>query len=255
MRKRFIPLLSLLFALWFAGCSIIDALTGASKKTQPTTSSTPSTGTLTPTTPTPTPGTSNHAIDISFNFQNVTLVFTAWLEDESGNNVKNLWVCAKEVLETDANPANDALTGDALPNWLKKKYPQHTDIDGVSGPTPTGRPALYSGDVDLSSLRRFRICFEVDRSWNDNAFFNDRPAFTYKTAVIDADNLQASYPFSLDGWMSNTYTSDASLSQQPLSTVPGYAPETYMTDISWIKDRDGDWNDMVVSAQATVVAK
>jgi hypothetical protein len=191
---------------------------------------------------------------VSFSFSgpmpNPGTVYAVWIEDENGNNLQNLYVCDREASLTGLVKT---LTGDALPNWLTKKYPQHKDIAGVTGASKQGGVTV-NRDLQTGTAKKIRICFDIDRSRNDNAFFVDRPAFTYSTELIDLDNLKPSYPLSLAGWMSNS-TDGASYGQQPKSTIPGFAQYKLMTDTSYIQDGSGSTADMVASAQAVIVKK
>jgi len=174
-------------------------------------------------------------------------VYAVWLEDESGKNIQNVYVCSKEASLVGLVPV---LTGDALPNWLTKKYPQHKDINAVTGASIQSGFSVSRG-ISVGSVKKFKVCFEIDRSTNGNAYFIDRPAFSYATGVIDLDDLQQSYPLALSGWMAND-TSGTPYGQQPQSTIPGFAQYAFMADLTYIKDGTGSLDDMVSSAQAIV---
>jgi hypothetical protein len=182
---------------------------------------------------------------------NPNTVYVAWIEDENGTNMQNLYVCNREAnyVATSPDPYLN-LTGRALPNWLEKKYPQHTDIDGITGPS-TQQVICFSRDLDFDTDTRFRVCLEIDRSNNSNAYFSaDRPAFTYKTGLIDLDGLssQSDYPIILAGWMSND--TDGYYGQQPSPPIPGYAPYVFMEDTTYVYPYD----DMVTAGQVVITA-
>lgn len=173
------------------------------------------------------------------------VTYAAWVEDSQGNNLQNLYVCQRV--------ADGSLTGDPLPVWTTLKRPQRSDIDGVAGASQQGGLEVVR-TLELGGVRQFRICFEIDRSLNDNQYFGDRPAFTYRSGLIDLDNLQASYSLALEGWMSNN-TLSGPYSQAPLagSAIPGWAAFAWMTDLAWVADAGGStWNDMVSSLTVTV---
>jgi hypothetical protein len=175
-------------------------------------------------------------------------VYAVWIEDENGNNIQNVYVCDKEASLIGLFPK---LTGDALPNWLKKKYPQHKDIAGVTGASKQASFSVTRG-LSIGTARRFRVVFEIDRSSNSNVYFIDRPAFTYSSGLIDLDNLEPSYSLSFAGWISNN-TSGASWGQQPKSSIPGFEQYKLMTDPAYVQDPSGSTADMVTSAQAAII--
>jgi hypothetical protein len=201
--------------------------------------------------PTPVP-----AYSVSFSFagtgSGLNIIYAVWIEDESGNNIQNLYVCSREAKYIGPTPKPD-LTGKALPNWLTKKYPAHTDIDGVTGSSTQGSLSV-TRDLAIGTVRRFKVCFEVDHSSNPNTYFIDRPSFTYSTSVIDLDSLVPSYVLSVVGWMSND-TAGSPYGQQPNPTPSGYAPYEYMTDTSYLQDASGSLADMISSAQASIAVK
>jgi hypothetical protein len=171
-------------------------------------------------------------------------VYAVWLEDESGKNIQNVFVCNRVL------GIGTKLTGKALPNWLTKKYPQNKDINGITGASIQSQFSISRG-VSIGSIRKFKVCFEIDRSTNGNTYFTDRPAFTYASGIIDLDDLQQSYPLTLSGWMSND-TDGSPYGQQPQSTIPGFAQYTFMTNLGYIEDGTGLLNDMITSAQAVI---
>jgi hypothetical protein len=180
-----------------------------------------------------------------------SVLYACWLEDESGNDIQNLYVC-KRLLKNElfaSDPEVGNLTGTAIPNWKTKKYAVNSDVDGVTGASSQG-PLSFTRTLAIGSVTRFRVCFEIDRSWNANETYfknRDRPAYTYKSGLINLSALAASYPLALDGWMSND-TDSGDLSQQPSPSPSGYAPYVYMTDLSCIAPSD----DLVEALLATV---
>jgi hypothetical protein len=85
-------------------------------------------------------------------------VYAVWIEDENGDNLQNIYVCDREASLVGLSPN---LTGDALPNWLKKKYPQHKDISGVTGASKQASFSVTRG-LSIGAARRFRVVFEID---------------------------------------------------------------------------------------------
>lgn len=262
MKKFFLAVVA---ALALFACSEIPG-TGASRQGSPSPSVSPSpeateepASTDAPSSTTPPPA-GSYTISVTINERDTSTssnkVYCAWMEAENGVNLKNLYVCDKMVFELDSDPNNDKLNGDALPNWLKKKYQQHKDVDGITGSSDQGSNTLISffRNVELGTTHRFRICFEIDRSWNGNGHFTDRPAFTYSTDLIDIVDLESSYALSVSGWMSNS-TDSGSLSQKPSPVPTDYAIEKFMPAsgyLDYITDGNGT-ADMVISAFATVV--
>jgi hypothetical protein len=184
---------------------------------------------------------------IRFDFQgpetDSNTVYVAWIEDEDGRNLQNLYVCNTLIF--------GGLTGTADPYWKRDKYPG-SSVDGVTGASDDESPGFsVTRNLDIGSVRKFRVCFEIDRSWNSNDYFYDRPAFTYRSGTIDLDDLQARYDLGLYGWMSND-TTGTPYGQQPkvAGSIPGWAPWEFMTDVSRLAPVD----DMVSALTAVVSA-
>jgi hypothetical protein len=251
MKKRSARALLALSALVLSlmSCNGTDATTGASETSTPGATALPSTSTSATVTPTPTTLSSAHSLTLQFAGPSVSssTVYAAWLEDESGACIQNIYVCNRLL---PAITDTSSLTGIAIPNWRLNKYTQNNTVDGVTGASVQGTAGLsVTRSLSIGSARKFRAYFEIDRSWNDNTYFSDRPSFIYRSGLIDLDNLQSSYALSLYGWMSNdTGSSAGTLSQEPLSNISGWAKETLMTDLSYIAPT----NDMVSSLSVTV---
>lgn len=171
------------------------------------------------------------------------VIYAAWIEDENGANLQNLYVCKREVAQD--------LTGVPLPYWYTLKRPQRPELDAVSGPSTQGSKTV-SRKLETGAVRKFRVCFEIDRSKNNNDWFTDRPSFVYKTALINLDSLQASYDLKLEGWMSNDTT--GTYGQNPQVAIPGWKPYLYMTDLRYIAATGtaNDLSDLVTALNATV---
>ncbi len=171
------------------------------------------------------------------------LSYVAWIEDESGNNLQNLYVTKKLSKET--------LLGDALPYWSTLKRPQNGSVDGVTGAS-TNLALTITRDLNPTAIRKIRVCFEIDRSKNDNSYFYDRPSFIYWTDIIDLDSLNSSYSMSLIGWMANDSTG-TTYGQQPKATpTPSWFSQyTLITDKLYIELV----NDMVTNVTVHVTHK
>jgi hypothetical protein len=156
------------------------------------------------------------------------IVYVIWIENQSGDNIQNLYVCERLV-----GGGAGGLHGTALPYWKTHKYPG-TEIDGVTGATETGDFTLNSILSD-ASIRKFKIYMEVDHSYDGNDWFNDQPALIYSTPEIDLDNLQPQYSFNPIGWVRNENTGSLSNFIKPVTghSSPDFADLT--TDIRYVR--------------------
>ena len=225
----------LIFAACDSGSNSTDANTTATPTAEPASNPTNSSPT-----PTASPTVTSEQLTLTLTFQGPSVspaaVYACWLEDESGKNVQNVYVCNRV----------GGLTGDALPYWATIKHKELAAIDGVTGGSIQGNVGLtVSRTIPIGSPAKFRACFEIDRSNNNNAYFGDRPSFIYKSDLIDAASLLAApYALSLVGWMSNKTgtvadgTAGSEYSQQPNTAIDNYKPYVYMTDLSWIAPVD-----------------
>ena len=198
----------------------------------------------------------DYEITLDFESNGSYLVYACWIEDESGNNIQNFYIC-NSILGI-----GKTLTGDAIPNWLTKKYIQNNDVDTVTGASVGNSSSnkhlnitrIYNSAV---TVRKFRVCFEVDRSRNYNTYFDsDRPSFIYRTDLIDLDtsDLSLEYNLTLYGWMSNDTT--GYYGQQPNVTIPGFAQYTLMTGAANLQYIEaGGLDPMVTSLKVTVAKK
>jgi hypothetical protein len=201
---------------------------------------------------TPPPGSYSVTVSFSGPDQPRAVVYAAWIENESGKNIQNLYVCG--------TAAAGSLKGDALPNWKRpmgtpNAANANSNVDGVTGAS-TQRSKTFTRLLNGGSPRKFYICFEIDRSTNDNAYFPDRPAYTYRTALIDLDNLESSYTLGLFGWTANN-TGDpdndpgTEYSQQPINAaaVPEFVQYTLIQNTTHV----GPLNEMVSTLVASIV--
>jgi len=174
-------------------------------------------------------------------------VYVCWVENTSETNLQNIYVCNSEV------GIGKTLTGTPLPYWKTIKYKTISNIDGITGASVQGSAGFsVTRTLKLGTVKKFRVCFEIDRSNNSNTYFYDRPSFIYRSAEIDLDNLSSSaYNLSLYAWMSND-TTGTSYGQQPKvdGSITGWATYTLMYDLSYISDT----SDMVTTLTAAVSA-
>lgn len=232
----------LIFAACDSGSNSTDANTTATPTAEPAsnpTNSSPTTAT-TPASPTVT----SEQLTLTLTFQGPSVspaaVYASWLEDESGKNVHNVYVCNRLV------GIGGGLTGDAIPYWATIKHKELAAIDGITGGSIQGNVGLtVVRTIPIGSPAKFRACFEIDRSNNNNAYFKDRPSFIYKSGLIDGISPSTTpYTLSLEGWMSNKTgtvadnSASSSYSQQPNTAIDNYKPYVYMTDLSWIAPVD-----------------
>ncbi len=204
MRIKLWVILVATVVLALAGCEkLADGETSASRQNTPTptAASVPSPSTIPnpsflpyPSSPMPTvsaaPGGTGYSIAFYVTGPSVNpyTVYVVWIEDENGTNMQNLYVCNKEANYVVPSPDPSLnLTGDALPNWLTKKHPQHTNIDGVTGPSTQEVICFARGlDFDTAIHKRFRVCLEMTSIKNNSECLfrrRPRPAFTYKIAA------------------------------------------------------------------------
>ena len=247
MKNRYLFLTALIAGLLFWSCDSTSAAPGTDATPTPT--ATP-TATATPTS-TPTDG-GEYRVLLNFSGPSVSpaVVYVAWIENENGNNLQNLYIC-NSVLGI-----GKTLTGVALPYWHTEKYSAATPddfppTDGLTGAS-TQVSKTISRDLSIGSETKFRLCFEIDRSLNANEYFTDRPSFIYKSEVIDLSALKSSYSLPLVAFMPNA-TLDGTWSQKPRDgkTVTGFAAYAYLTDLTYIAPID----DMVTGLSAEVSAQ
>ena len=170
-------------------------------------------------------------------------VYVAWIEDENGKNLQNLWVC-KSLIST-----RHPLTGTALPYWKTEKYTRNPDVDGVTEASEmVQQKNIISRKLKIGDARTFRVCLEIDKSLNENAHFNDRPSYIYKSPLIDLDNPEPQYDLVLDGWMAND-TLSGTWSQAPKNPVPDFKAYSYRQDLKYIAPAD----DLVTSLSAIII--
>jgi len=129
-------------------------------------------------------------------------VYVAWVEDMSGNVIQNLVICNRVL------GIGKTLTNTALPFWKTYRYnAQQVALDAVTGATIAKQDFSVSRAYKSTSIAKFKVCFETDRSFDINDWFTDQPALLY-SAIVDLANPQASYPLTLEAWTPNEGTKD-----------------------------------------------
>ncbi len=122
-----------------------------------------------------------------------TIAYVCWIENSSKNFIQNVFVCKRVV--------NGTLTGTALPYWKVNKFPvsDSSEIDAVTKATVKNSDFNIDFNVKDNSVRKFKIYFEVDHSFDSNEWFNDQPALIY-SADIDLDSNAKEYTLNCIGW-------------------------------------------------------
>jgi hypothetical protein len=131
-------------------------------------------------------------------------IYTAWIQNSDASFVQNLAVCAHVKAQD--------LTGTLLPFWETNVRPHSSsaELDAVTSATKAKTDFTVSAVLKDSSIRKFTLYFETDRSGDSNDWFtgtygNDQPALLY-SADIDLDNGADSYALSVAGWTPNENT-------------------------------------------------
>ncbi|MBN1646898.1 MAG: choice-of-anchor D domain-containing protein [Spirochaetales bacterium] len=203
-----------------------------------------------------------------------------WIEDESETTLQPLSITNFHF----------GKSGVALPIWNRKASDTGdsnnvgaiTDLDyGPGGDDEEEIDAVTAATVDgdfditrtlsfdVSTVRKFYILFEADRSYNENLYFiKDRPSYLYKSGLIDLDNLDTSYPLTLTGWMCNgTVGTTAGYDQSPdLGQFPESFKSTYFSTVAGAKyvfvpepdylidlpAEDSNYDDMIFTLSAAI---
>ncbi|MBN1116902.1 MAG: hypothetical protein JXA77_06850 [Bacteroidales bacterium] len=171
-------------------------------------------------------------------------VYVAWIENESGENLQNIYICQKIIEDMTTNTG--VLTGIALPYWAREKT-GNTDLENVDAVTGASiqDATEFERTLALGDVTKFRVCFEIDRSKNNNDYFTDRPCFIYKSALIDLNNLQESYELTLEAFMPNDTKGSSFGQNPPLQDIPGFEVWKYMTSLQYIEPIDMLLNESV----------
>jgi hypothetical protein len=149
-------------------------------------------------------------IDVTMRAQRSGIAYSVWIENPEENFKQHVYVCQKvnEDLKQETSDAPDIyskgrLGGRALPYWRSyivehilwkdlSAQEQH-EIDAVSGASIQGTHT-FTFDIDNPPVRKFRLCFEVDKSWDFNDWFSyspQVPGFVYDNTAGKTGNQPA----------------------------------------------------------------
>jgi hypothetical protein len=160
-------------------------------------------------------GTGNMELDFQFVVRGAPYdnynVYVAWIENAEAGFIQNITVCKRLV--------NNSLTGIVLPFWKLNKYPLSKDeADAISSATIQDKSFKKYFSLKDSSIKKFTIYFELDRSNEYNDWFTDKrsqgapnyiqdqPAILYKAEVDLNDTGVKTYPLQLYAWTPNDNT-------------------------------------------------
>jgi len=178
---------------------------------------------VTPATPTTTP---TLQLDFAYGIDGNTSgsnIYVAWIEDMDGNVIQNLVICNRVL------GIGKTLTNTALPFWKTFRYnAAQVDLDAVTGATIAKTDFSVSRTFKSTTITKFKVCFETDRSFDINDWFTtDQPALLY-SAIVDLTKAQTSYSLTLEAWTPNEGTKDTlsaylgSLSVGVRQTITGF---------------------------------
>lgn len=142
-------------------------------------------------------------------------IYVVWIEDMNGAVLKNLAVCQRLL--------NGTLTGIALPFWKMNRYDED-EVDAVTGATLAKQDFSVSGTLPAGHTGKFKVCFETDRSFDANDFFEDQPALLY-SVEIDPDSNTSEYTLTLEAWTPNK-DANAGIRQPELRYITHMKDET-----------------------------
>lgn len=163
------------------------------------------------------------------NLDTRTIIYVAWIENQSVNYIQNLYVCNR-VLDIGAPP----LAAHAIPYWYENKYP--SDVTGVTGATKKNQDFTVTGTLADNSIQQFTIYMEVDHSFDNNDWYTDQPALLY-SAVVDLTNLQPEYVLLPIGWTRNDGTGGSSNEFLIATGHTSPAVGLLQTDMRYIKNQ------------------
>jgi hypothetical protein len=146
---------------------------------------------------------SGSTIELSFAYGSAANnnVYVAWIADEGGAFVQNLFVCRRLM--------DESLTNTALPHWRTAVLPgsSRTEVDAVTQATKAKQDFTVRAALKSGCPRRFTVYYETDQSFDGNDWFaGDQPALVYG-ADIDLDAIgTGSVALSPLGWAPNEGT-------------------------------------------------
>lgn len=155
-------------------------------------------------------------------------IYVAWIEDLSGNVIQNLVVCDRLV------GIGGSLTNTALPFWKTKRYnAEQVKLDAVTGATKAKQNFTVSANLKDITVDAFKVCFETDRSYDENDWFTDQPALLY-SATVDRNAPKHTYALQLESWTPNEGT--VSTLKDYLGTISVGSTQTELRFITHSKD-------------------
>lgn len=130
-----------------------------------------------------------------------TNIYAIWIENTELKFIQNIAICQ--------NLVNGGTSGTALPFWKLNKYPTAgPELDAVTSATQKNCDFAVSAILKDNAIRKFKVFFEIDRSFEPNDWFTDQPAVLY-SADIDLDNFTGSVILQPVGWTPNENTENA----------------------------------------------
>jgi hypothetical protein len=128
-------------------------------------------------------------------------LYAAWVADDSGVFVQNLFMCQN------LHAKQNIVDRKALPYWRTTANPE-SEVDAVSGASlsdsETEKIISLPERAYKGSLHLFTVYFEIDRSWDSNGWWTDQPAILY-AADVDLDDVATAsvYYLTAQGWSRN----------------------------------------------------
>ncbi len=136
-------------------------------------------------------------------------IYVAWIEDSSRSFIRYIHICERldYLAFTGSSSYSNIRNKATCPYWRKGLYETSLDdelLDGVSGATVRNNDFSNTITLPAGSPSRFTVYFEIDRSYDDNDWWDDQPAILY-AADVDASGAEATLEFELTprGWARN----------------------------------------------------
>lgn len=149
-----------------------------------------------------TTGKSGSVVEVSFDYTKMkgfaTNQFAIWVEDDSGNFVKTLYVTKFTAKKGYKNRP------DALPEWVVKANPAKNGVDAASGSTPKAGSLSYTWNLTDATGKtvkagNYRICFEATLFW-------EKQITAFSTVTVSAGGLVSGDGKTGDGALKITTT-------------------------------------------------
>ena len=124
-------------------------------------------------------------------------IYVIWMENETTSFLQNIFICKKLIY--------GGLTGTALPYWKVNKYPLSSadEVDAVTSATVANKDFTVSAVLKDSTVKNFKLYFEIDHSFDPNDWFSNQPALLYEADINLNDTLFELAPI---GWTPNEDT-------------------------------------------------